>query len=94
MTPRKSNPCDIHEHVLQKYNVTIKSKQKPIDTIHTHTLTPVDSKTRTYHERGRAKQAELTGRFAQELTIPVALQIVEDNPSGRLSESTNKGILI
>ena len=57
-----------------------------------------DSKTRTYHGRvgagrrtaGRQGGARLTGRFAQELTVPVALQIIEDNPPGRPPEGPNK----
>ena len=35
---------------------------------------------------------ELTNRFAQELTIPVAVQIGEGNPPGRLPGSTNNRI--
>ena len=68
-------------------------------------IEPVESKTRTHHERvgsggarwggwaGRARQdGTPTGLSAQDTNVPRALQGIEDNCPEHLFGSTNKGI--
>ena len=85
-------------HIAPKHVICGRTTLHHSIPYHTTHITPVVSKTLTYHGRvgagrctaGRRGRAGLTGRCAQELPVLDALQTIEDNPPGRLSGSTNK----